>query len=514
MHCTLEKGILYIHKVDSKVLLELRQRLKVLRYDRINRIVSTRYDKRLLNVLDTLGCDIPDYIRQGMSLEMLMQKRYLQAKVPSHIKSGLFDYQIDGVKRLIAGYSLLADVMGLGKTITAISFLKIVHVRRSVVVCPAFLKEKWKYEIEKWSDFRPTIINGQREIGLKRRGIFIINYDILQHHLKELTEYRIDLIIADEFHLCKNDASLRTKAVRQIVGVSKRFVALTGTPILNNASELYPVLNMIDKYHFYSRTMFESDFVIKKQNRIVGTKNHDKLYRELSKSIMVRRTYDEVKKQINHKTIIDSQIVPIRLKSYEEYNFASSNLETYAFQKYNKIYGESIILQRPRILKEIIYENKKEQIFEWLDNFLLEKEKITLFFTRTKHLEEFAQRYNARTIYGKTPTKDRLNIVNDFNKNDELVLCCNIRAAGVGLDIVGCHNTGFVDLDDVWENMNQAIKRFDRIGQQSPVVSVYYFLGLNTIEDSAIINKLDKKHDTAKRVIDGRKLRNNEKIRR
>ena len=93
------------------------------------------------------------------------------------------------------------------------------------------------------------------------------------------------------------------------------------------------------------------------------------------------------------------------------------------------------------------------------------------------------------------------------------VLCCNIKASGVGLDLIGCHYVGFVDLDDVWENMSQAISRFDRIGQKAPV-SVYYFVGLNTIEEYDILSKLDKKHDTAKRIIDGRELKQHERIRK
>ena len=51
------------------------------------------------------------------------------------------------------------------------------------------------------------------------------------------------------------------------------------------------------------------------------------------------------------------------LISYEEYHKAEADISTYIYEKEHKIYGDAIRMQRPRILKDIIYEEKKEQIF-------------------------------------------------------------------------------------------------------------------------------------------------------
>lgn len=514
MHVTVNKGEILVHRVGARQYLQLQKLIPRLKYNKLDKICTTKYDRTILSTLEKYGCAIPEYARWGVSLQVYMDKKYLESRVPKQIAKGLFPYQVEGVRKLMAGFGLLADVMGLGKTITAIGFLKYEHKRRSIVICPAFLKEKWAYEIRKWSDFPVTTVYGTQSIDYTRRGVYVINYDILQYHQHSIQKRRIDVAIADEFHLCKNDGANRTRAVRLVAKNSTRFIALTGTPILNNAIDLYPALNLIDPFQFYSRTLFEQEYAVKRDKRVVGTKNHDQLYSLLQKSIMIRRTYEEVRKQFGYKTQVVQELIPIRLVSYEEYDKADRDINGYLYNTTGKVYGESAIMQKPRVLKEIIYENKKGHIFDWLNNFLLEGEKITLFFTRTKHLKEFAERYSAQTIFGETPTNKRLDIVNDFNVNNQLVLCCNIKAAGVGLDIVGCHNVGFIDLDDVWENMNQAIKRFDRIGQVAPTVNVYYFLGLQTIEDSGIIKKLDNKHETAKKVIDGRELRRHERLKR
>jgi SWI/SNF-related matrix-associated actin-dependent regulator 1 of chromatin subfamily A len=512
MHVTRDRNKLIIHNANNK---DKKNLIKIgCVYNAVSMTWSVTFNKFKLKQLENIGCSIPDYIRQGLTKKQLRTTILRTIQLPSYITDGLFDYQVQGVKMLFAGYSLLADEMGLGKTITLLRFLQGSVRRRAVVVCPAFLKEKWAYEVKKWTTHEPFVIYGQSKVKLPKRGVYIINYDILAYHIDTLMQHSIELVASDEAHLCGNDATIRTKSLRRLATHSTRYVPMTGTPILNNAKELYPHLNILASDEFYSKKLFLAEYCIEKNDRIVGTKNHEKLHRVLKDSIMIRRTYDEVKKDFgsSYNVRIDDQLIPIRLESYVTYNEAQQDIAGYLYRTTGKSYGSNVILHKDRVLKEIIYDEKKQGIFDWMDNFLLYGDKITLFFNRTKHLKEFAERYDADVIYGQTDMKKRLDIIHDFNYNNKKVLCCNIKAAGVGLDIIGCHNTGFVDFDYVWENMKQAIKRFDRFGQKSPIVSVYYFAGLNTIEEYATLEKLDKKHETSRRIVDGRKLRHDEKL--
>lgn len=513
MHVTRDGRNIIIHNVKRQ---DARELLKLgCQYDSSSMTWSMIYNKHKLKQLELLGCIIPEYIKQGLTQGQIAKIKLNKIKLPEYITEDLFPYQIEGVKMLFAGYSLLADEMGLGKTITLLRYLEGSVRRRAVVACPAFLKEKWAHEVRKWTSHKPFIIYGQKQMKLPVRGVYIINYDILEFHLDNLTKNSIELFASDEAHLCKNDATKRTKALRKLAIHSDRYVPMTGTPILNNAQDLYPHLNLLDSNNFYSKKLFVNEYCIVKDGRIIGTKNHEKLHRLLSESIMIRRTYEQIKDDFDgtYDVKIDDQLVPIKLDSYTTYNQADSDITGYLYKTTGKYYQDTVaIMQRDRVLKEIIYEQKKQAIFDWMDNFLSYGEKITLFFTRTKHLKEFAEKYDAMMIYGATDMKKRLNIVNDFNYNNKQVLCCNIKAAGVGLDIIGCHNVGFVDFDYVWENMKQAIKRFDRIGQKFPVVSVYYFAGLQTIEESVTLQKLDKKHETARKIVDGRNLRDDERL--
>lgn len=229
---------------------------------------------------------------------------------------------------------------------------------------------------------------------------------------------------------------------------------------------------------------------------------------------MIRRTYDEVKSQFGSKYDVTNvlDIVPFALDNRKEYERADYDIGAYAKEQGLYYDFETLQLQKSRILKQISYQGKKKKVMEWLDNFLLSGEKITLFFMYTKHLEEFAEKYGAMIINGNTPINKRFGMVNEFNTNNQQVLCGNIKACGVGLDITGCHNCMFIDMDTIYDNMAQAYKRFSRYGQKAPFVNVWFAVGKNTIESQKILHTLDTRRNDAKQIIDGVSLKREEKM--
>lgn len=100
--------------------------------------------------------------------------------------SRLFPYQKDGVVFIdFKNRVLLADQMGLGKTCQSLSWLKYKKEKRPVIiVCPAFLKDKWKNEILMWTDdTNIQILYGKIQNEKLTGDYIIINYDILQPSL-------------------------------------------------------------------------------------------------------------------------------------------------------------------------------------------------------------------------------------------------------------------------------------------------------------------------------------------
>lgn len=349
---------------------------------------------------------------------------------------------------------------------------------------------------------------GKKEQKFPLSGIIIINYDILQYHVEELKRHRIDCIIADEVHICRNE-TIRTKAFRELSRYAGRTIGLTGTPIINNPMDIFTILNILDK-RFWSRMPYQNKYCIMKDDRIIGGKNLDKLYDSICRTVMIRKRQDDVKEEMKgYDTQVVQDFIPIRLKDYKEYDRAYEDINDYlGYSKSEKV----ALLQRTKILKDLIFENKFEQIFDWIDNFLLSGKKITLFFQYTEHLEVFAKKYNAMIINGDVPPKKRFNIATDFNMNDCKVLCANVTACGVGLDIVGCHNCAFIDIPFNYSDISQAYGRFARYGQKSPFVNVYYLVGQGTIEEDYLLRKIDNKTDTATQIIDGTRIRRKDSL--
>ena len=177
-------------------------------------------------------------------------------KIPKYKKKGLkpYNYQLEGVNYIDYhnGLALVADVMGLGKTITALAWIQYrKDVETVLITCPSSLKINWQEEFDKWvtRKFDIQILSGKTPYEITG-DVIIVNYDILHHWVVDLKLTNFDVCIADEIHYCKSDRSLRTKAFKEItMGIPNR-IGLTGTPIENDPMEIYYLVNLINKNIF------------------------------------------------------------------------------------------------------------------------------------------------------------------------------------------------------------------------------------------------------------------------
>lgn len=172
---------------------------------------------------------------------------------PAALAATLRDYQLRGPTWLDQTTSLglggcLADDMGLGKTITLIAL----HLHRqsnpatggpTLVVCPTSLLGNWAREIESFAPGTPV----RRYHGTKRRlvstddGFVLTTYATMRLRAAELADHNWGLVVADEAQHVKNPFSATAKSLRTLRARAK--VALTGTPVENNLSELWALLD-------------------------------------------------------------------------------------------------------------------------------------------------------------------------------------------------------------------------------------------------------------------------------
>lgn len=171
------------------------------------------------------------------------------AEPPAGLTATLRDYQLRGLAWLDLMTSLglggcLADDMGLGKTVTVIALhLKRARREPTLVVCPASLLGNWQREINRFAPGVPV----RRYHGAGRTledldgGFVLTTYGTMRSAAARLAQQRWGMVVADEAQHVKNPYSATAKALRTIPAPAR--VALSGTPVENNLSELWALLD-------------------------------------------------------------------------------------------------------------------------------------------------------------------------------------------------------------------------------------------------------------------------------
>ena len=416
----------------------------------------------------------------------------------------LLEHQKEGVKTLCENKKyILADDLGLGKTMTTIVASLESNSKKILVICPASLKINWKREIEFHTNKNVSIVEGKKwEDG----DYVIVNYDILKnfHSLEKDTESIIrnsgfDLIIVDEAHAICNTQAQRTKLVNDIARITDKVWLLTGTPVTSRPINYFNLLNLVDcnvaqNWMAYVRR-YCNGYQFRAGNRkiwnVSGASNLEELY-ERTKPFVLRRLKNDVL-DLPEK-IITPVYMRLRSKEYEDV------MGEY-YEWYDKG-GESnsLTMQFSKIAKvrQIIANEKVAQTIELCENILDQDKKVIIFCNFTDSLNAIYNHFKkvAVKLDGSTPKGERQDAVDKFQTDDKVkVFVGNIKAAGVGLTLTAAETVIMNDLSFLPSDHSQAEDRAYRYGQKNTVV-VYYPLFENTIE-GIIYDILDKK----KRII-------------
>ena len=165
----------------------------------------------------------------------------------SLLKTSLRGYQAFGAKfALVQERVILGDEMGLGKTmqsLAAMCHLAAKGATHFLVVCPASVVINWTREVE-----RHTLLEARRLHlpGAKRQaaeqewaakgGVAVTTFEALRAMPGDL-DVSVAMMVVDEAHYAKNPNALRTQAVSEWAGRSRRALFLTGTPMENKVEE-------------------------------------------------------------------------------------------------------------------------------------------------------------------------------------------------------------------------------------------------------------------------------------
>lgn len=430
-------------------------------------------------------------------------------KVAEVIPNGkLFEHQEYGIRFSAARNSvIIADCMGLGKTLTAIASIPAkVPV---LVISPANAKHVWRKQFKQWLDRDVEVLDGRKSFRFPNGSeVIVINYDILPEGLyrkvprnedgtektkKEKDAFNRELrknreailkdcpdglvVILDEAHKLKNKKTLRGKRFSYISDAVKKkdgkIWALTGTPLNNNADELYSVLYAIDAVEesFGSYDNFRKEFggILTNYGMKWGRPRPTAKY--YLSNVMLRRTVEDVfdlpkVTEIDFPMEVDETAIAACNEFEELLDKLGISLEEALELAFNP---RSEIAMHVFQLKEQLAIAKIPAVLEKVEEAEEAGIKMIVASCHLKPLDFFGERKGWAKITGAVSSKNRSKIEDGFQNGLYSGLALSVLAGGEALTLTEASHMIIVDRYWTPGAEKQVKGRINRPGQTKPM---------------------------------------------
>ena len=418
---------------------------------------------------------------------------------------------------------LIADDMGLGKSLQALLCILSGQYQRVLIVCPSVVKMNWANEVEKWTEMDASVIYGYKK-EYEVSDITIINYDLLHARVDELLADDYDCIVFDECHTLKNQKAQRTKAAKRLATwpTVKGMIAMSGTPILNRPSEIFTVLNMLKPATFTNYYLFGKKYcgaihngygwdfggasnIETSDDGVTAPLNH------LLKDIMLRRTMDDPRLSDQMpdllQTIIEVDISRMGVTQYDiVYNTLMDELEHYRTTGSGSI-PPGLLLNILTDLRHAAGKAKIETAGKWMVDYWTTTGKPLVVFAHHKDvvdglLMEVTLQGQSAIITGSTPDGKRQKLITAFQEGKLPFLICSTLAMKEGVNLDAADTTLFVEREWVPAHERQAASRVRRITQESDVCHQVILSAANTV-DTHFDKVVSEKEAVVKAALDG-----------
>ena len=448
-------------------------------------------------------------------LERLQNFQGIEPKpLPKNFQGTLRDYQLAGYHWLhfLHDYGfggILADDMGLGKTIQVLVFLLSLresgHAKNAdLIVVPRSLLVNWEREIEK---FTPTL-RVLRHFGPTRAkdpaqfqdyDIILTTYGTMRQDIKHLRDYTFHYAVLDESQAIKNPLSQTAKAARLLV--SDHRLAMTGTPVENNAFELWSQFAFLNPGLLGGLEYFKREFatpIEKKKEQETA-----QLLRRMVYPFILRRTKDQVATELPPRTerILYCDMTPAQRRLYNK------TRDQYRAMILNVVDDQGMNRARMKILEGLLRlrqisnhpklvnpkfrgdSAKMELLLDELEQLRESGHKALVFSQFVGMLTLVRAQLDQRGIpyvYLDGRTRKRQDVVDRFQQDPDIpFFLISLKAGGVGLNLTAAD---YVIHIDPWWNPAvemQATDRTHRIGQDKPVF-VYKLITRDSVEEKIL----------------------------
>lgn len=445
----------------------------------------------------------------------------------------LFPFQRDGVRFLAPrARGLLADEMGLGKTAQALCSL---GSSGALVVCPASLKLVWRDEAAIWCPEKrfEALESGPRHFRTPGpNGIVATSYDSLPDWLvpeetgevnrngKAIKRAPVPLaaaaalrgvtLIVDEAHATKNYKAKRSKKVRTLARICSRTWMLTGTPLLNQPTDLFGVLEVGGMAWdlFGSWPNFLRLFNARKSQwggYVFGEVEPE--VPQLLKRVMLRRLREDVMPELPQKVYQTIDCGEPRTRTVRYLDEIEEELRDQYGDHFEEAWLEDRKLppfERFSEVRRMLAEDRVSYAQEIADSHEEQGEPLVVFSAHRAPIDALARRERWKSITGDTEDEDRSKFVRAFQEGALAGIALTVQAGGVGLTLTRASRVLFVDLDWTPALNAQAEDRLVRIGQRASSVQVMRMVSSHPL-DRRVHELLSRKTAIARAALGDRR---------
>lgn len=383
----------------------------------------------------------------------------------------LKDYQREDIDYIKANglRCLIANSQGTGKTATALRSIVESHETSlpGVVICPASVTENWSREAKMWAPGVSCIIieDGLSPIPKRRtpNTLYILSWALLDARLPDLRRLGLKTVVADEAHLFKNKDSQRSQALQELVQGIPGLLLLSGTPIINNESELRVLKDLF------------------------GT----------AEPPMIRRLLEDVAPEVPPKSR-SYVYVQLREEDQQEYERAVKDFETWLRIERSRLTEEGVAayeiertlaaeaLVKVGYLRRLVGEAKVHAAVDWIAWAVRLGEPVVVFTEHQdplRRLEKGLRKANIAygTLEGSTPSGERQAVIDGFQRHGFPVFL-GTKAAMVGITLTASRHLLFVERFFTSAEEEQAEDRIRRLGQRFQT-TIWFLHAVGTIDD-------------------------------
>ena len=385
------------------------------------------------------------------------------------------------------GAAILADDLGLGKTLQAIATAKHMDARRCLLAVPRYVAEGWKAELAKWGEtsiatLRSKTTKANKAEWEKAQGAkwVITSYEMAEQAMETCFGGEApDFLIMDEAHKVKNTKAERTQSLINIARQVPYKLALTATPLFDRPFDFHGILTVLFGSRFGSRSAFAFRYCagfLNDYNGLdhSGISNREELKLRLS-YLMLRREKAVVMKEL---PLLTRQVIWIEASAQAKAHTRAAALGQSSEATYNALRATA------------------EAKFEAAIELATQAKQFILFTYERAHVIELSKRLGDAGvhhvwIHGGLSAEQRQEKI-ERAKEGKLGIVATIDSLGTGVNLQGVAHVGIMHVLNWRANvLAQAEGRIHRIGQSMPVIW-YYLACRQSIDEQVIKVVVDK----------------------